>query len=452
MGFFLKSLVDRWRKFLGRPVAAPRSLRRAGHYLRHPIRFQTAAFFAAAFAASLTAVLFTKAFQYGEAFFVALHGAHPVGTWFWTPACFAASWYLVWKFAPAASGSGIPQVLAAKAAVEKRRNALVDRLLALRLVPVKIVSAVVGVAGGAAIGREGPTLQVGASVYRAFRRRLGGRDLSAHAGLWITAGAATGLAAAFNTPLGGIVFAIEELKLPSFERFRASLLVSIIIGGLVSQWLVGPYLYLGMPSLEASGFGILPDALLLGLAGGALGALFGRILAALTLRKGSSGGFGKGLFWAVGCGLVVAGLASLDARCAGSGTHLMNNLLFHDEAGNGGLLAGRFGSMTASYLAGGGGGIFAPSLSAGACLGSWWGMLLHGASGHLLVLLGMIAFLTGVTRTPFTSFVLVLEMTDRHSAIFPMMLAALAAEAAARMVQRKGFYEVMKDRYLAKGA
>jgi H+/Cl- antiporter ClcA len=165
-------------------------------------------------------------------------------------------------------------------------------------------------------------------------------------------------------------------------------------------------------------------------------------------KKGKAQSFGTGLTWALGCGFIVAGLAVLDSRLSGSGSQLMNDLLFRGQQSDGTVLAGRFGSMTASYLAGGGGGIFAPSLSAGACLGSWMGVLFHGVSSNLMVLLGMIAFLTGVTRTPFTSFVLVLEMTDRHSAIFPMMVAALAAEAAGRFIQRRGFYEVMKDRFL----
>jgi H+/Cl- antiporter ClcA len=244
-------------------------------FLRNPIHLQTAAFLTAAFAASLTAVIFTQLFKYGEEFFRQIYEAHPLGIWLWTPACFVASRYFIWKFAPAASGSGIPQVLAAKDEKAGRRPGLTDRLLSLRIVPVKIASAVVGVAGGAAIGREGPTLQIGASVYRAFQKLTSGRIPNANKGLWITAGAATGLAAAFNTPLGGIVFAIEELRLSSFQRFRTVLLSSIIVGGLVSQWLVGSYLYLGTPSIGNPNFMVFPFAILVGVAGGVLGSLFG---------------------------------------------------------------------------------------------------------------------------------------------------------------------------------
>ncbi len=422
---------------------------RVARYLRHSLRVQTVAFLVAACAASLIAVLFTQLFKAGETFFRWFQGAHPVGVWLWTPACFVASWYLVWRFAPQASGSGIPQVLAAKDEKGLRRPGLVDRLLSLKIVPVKMASAVLGVAGGGVFGREGPTLQIGASVYRVIQRWTGCPETDK--GIWITAGAATGLAAAFNTPLGGIVFAIEELRLASFHRFRTVLLSSIIVGGLVSQWLVGSYLYLGTPSVGEQGFAVFPYALLVGVVGGALGGFFGRLLGALTEMKARRGGWGWGLVWALGCGFLVAGFASLDGRLTGSGAHLMNDLLFNGEKTDGALFAGRFAALGVSYMAGGGGGIFAPSLSAGACLGSWLGVSCHGVSSNLMVLLGMIAFLTGVTRTPFTAFVLVLEMTDRHSAIFPMMVAALAAELASRLVQRRGFYEVVKERFLREG-
>ena len=416
-------------------------------FLGHPNRVKTLAFWAAAVTTSLAAVLFTQLFKYGESFFAGFYAAHPLGAWAWTPLCFVGSWYLVWKFSPPAAGSGIPQVLAAKDSIFHRGGALTDRLLSLRVIAVKVVGALLGVSGGAAIGREGPTLQIGASVYRLFQRRAGAaadKDRE----LWLVAGASTGLAAAFNTPLGGIVFAIEELQLASFHRFRTALLSSIIVGGLVSQWVIGPYLYLGMPVLEHTDAAVFPYALAAGVAGGLLGAAFGSLLGAVVRAKGSGVSLARGATWAVLTGLFVSLLIHLDPRNAGSGSSLMNGLLFRGGQGDPGIILGRFASMTASYASGGSGGIFAPSLAAGACLGSWLGLLFHGASTNLMVLLGMIAFLTGVTRTPFTAFVLVLEMTDRHSAIFPMMVAALAAEAAARLVNSRSFYEEAKTLFL----
>ena len=109
----------------------------------------------------------------------------------------------------------------------------------------------------------------------------------------------------------------------------------------------------------------------------------------------------------------------------------------------------RFASTVVSYLSGAAAGIFAPSLAIGATLGSIVANWVDSPHANLMVLLGMIAFLTGVTRTPFTAFVLVLEMTDRHSAIFPMMLAAMAASSSAFLIDKRSFYEIMRQRLVS---
>jgi H+/Cl- antiporter ClcA len=108
------------------------------------------------------------------------------------------------------------------------------------------------------------------------------------------------------------------------------------------------------------------------------------------------------------------------------------------------LVAVRIVSTGASYVSGAAGGVFAPFLAIGASVGSWVASWWPGTNAVLLALLGMIAVLTGLTRAPFTSFVLILEMTDRHSAIFPMMLTALVAFGAARMAGGLSFYEQTK--------
>ncbi len=416
--------------------------------LRGAANLQAILLWAAAFMTGIVAVFYTRLFNLFESFFRAWRDIHPWLLWGWTPLCFALAWYTVWRWAPAAGGSGIPQVLAANEADPKRHGSLIDRFLSLRVLAVKIASSLLCLAGGGAIGREGPTLQIGAIIHHTFGRWSRRYFTEVRQGVWIVAGASAGLAAAFNTPLGGIVFAIEELRLSSFHRFRTVLLSSIIVGGLVSQWLNGPYLYLGMPAIGAHGFTVLPLAILTGVVCGVAGALFGWILQVLTRRRLSGRGVKKGLSWALICGLSVALLGTLDPQANGSGTDLINRLLFHGAHADLGLAALRFSSTILTYLSGVAGGIFAPSLTIGATLGSWIGILFHGTSTNLMILLGMIAFLTGVTRTPFTAFVLVLEMTDRHSAIFPMMLAAVAADLAARFIQPRSFYENMKDYYL----
>jgi H+/Cl- antiporter ClcA len=102
------------------------------------------------------------------------------------------------------------------------------------------------------------------------------------------------------------------------------------------------------------------------------------------------------------------------------------------------------------FNVGGAGGVFAPSLAAGAAVGSllsgWFE--LSGSNANIIILSGMVGFLTGVTRTPFTSAILVLEMTDRHSVIFHLLLAAMVSNVVALMVDRKSFYERLKKGYV----
>jgi H+/Cl- antiporter ClcA len=288
---------------------------------------------------------------------------------------------------------------------------------------------------------------VSASILYVLGRRA--RRFSSAVALdsWMLAGAAAGMAAAFNTPLGGIVYAIEELATNRFSRVRVAVLTAVLVSGLVAQWLVGSYLYLGFPRIGRAGFGVIPGAIVIGLAGGLLGSGFGSAIFKLqawlwrTLRLRR---IATGLAVAFVCAIALIVLRSVDERALGPGNRLVSDILAGDTTGSARLVAARFGSTLVSYLSGCAGGIFAPSLAIGASLGSWIASLWTGSNAALFALLGMIAVLTGVTRAPFTSFVLIVEMTDRHSAIFPMMLTALCALAGARVLGSLSFYERSK--------
>jgi H+/Cl- antiporter ClcA len=355
---------------------------------------------------------------------------------------------LVRWIAPEAGGSGIPQVLAANDLNQKHHRSFVNRILSLKVTVVKIVSSLVCLIGGGAIGREGPTVQISASIFQFFRRFSRKIHPTHDAQPWIVAGAAAGLASAFNTPLGGLVYAIEELGVTHFQKLRIHLFSAVIIAGLVSQWLHGNYLYLGFPQLNSAGFSFLPMAIMVGVASGLLGAVFGKILSYLVQKTAMIKKVSMAMLLALGCGVVLSGLTFLDQRAAGSGKEVIMDLLFHGQTAGLMLVLLRFVSTLATYVSGVAGGIFAPSLAIGAALGSAMAQIFHDPNGNLMMMLGMIGFLTGVTRTPFTSFVLVLEMTDRHSAIFPMMLAAIGASATAHFIDPRSFYEIMRERFV----
>lgn len=418
-------------------------------FLADPSHLQTIAFWLTAFLAGFVCVTYAGLFKGAEGLYRRIAAAHPSLVWAWTPLCLLGSWALVAFLAPEASGSGIPQVLAANELKGDKNRPWADRLLSLKGVAVKIAGSLLAGMGGAVLGREGPTIHISASIFRGVSRLFRKFRVQTDESAWIVAGAAAGLAAAFNTPLGGIVFAIEEMSV-HFKRFRTVLLSSIIIAGLVSQWILGSYLYLGYPQIGEVSFSILWPALLVGGLSGLLGAFYGQCLKQVVAWRARLKTKTQLALLALACGLVLAGFAWLDPHASGSGLDMMNSMLFKDEKAGWDLPLLRAAGSLVFYTSGGAGGIFSPALAAGACTGSFLDSLLNSGSPHLLILLGMAGFLTGVTRTPFTAFVLVVEMTDHHVAIFPIMLSALTAELVARALGRESFYEWAHKRFLSK--
>jgi H+/Cl- antiporter ClcA len=423
---------------------------KARHFARDFNRIQGLALWAAAFAVGFAAVIYAQVFKHLEEFTGSLISTHPYLIYILSPVLFLLAWLMVHYWAPDASGSGIPQIIAANEMNynDGKQKLIINRLLSMRTAGVKILSSLACVLGGGAIGREGPTLQISASIFHFFGRILRRYYPQVEEQTLIIAGAAAGLASAFNTPLGGIVYAIEELGGHHFHRVRTALLSAVIISGLVAQWMMGSYLYLGLPKVEGVGAEFLPTALVVGALCGLGGAVFGKTLYLLIRRRWAIHSFAKQALLTILCGLVMASLIKLNPNSAGTGLPLINDFLFHGSVADWSTPLYRYLATTVSYLSGAAGGIFSPSLAIGASMGSFFGSLIHSENQNLMVLLGMIAFLTGVTRTPFTSFILVVEMTDRHSAVLPMMAAALAAQSCASFINHKSFYEEVKERYL----
>ncbi|MBS1961153.1 MAG: chloride channel protein [Bdellovibrionales bacterium] len=425
-------------------------------------------FWVAATLAGFTAVGIASLCKIGEGVPRHLAERHPYALFLVMPIAFAAAWALVFFFAPEAKGSGIPQVMAAVELHSKHKNSPeVEELVSIRTVAVKFVSAIVILLGGGAIGREGPTIQISAGVFRLIGERFtffeAGRKLKPE--VWLVTGSAAGIAAAFNTPLGGLVFAIEELTSVHFASFRTSLITAVIISGIASQWVSGTYLYLGYPTIPMVGAKTVLWALAIGVIAGSGGAIFGRILYSMSaFRNRVAPDWRKKLLFAAGLGLVGAALAVFfDPRGLGGGREAVIDLLFKKaplplaggtrpgiDNADFGLAISRFVSPILAYITGSAGGIFAPSLAAGGSLGYLIGDLFRPELANLFVLLGMIGFLTGVTHAPFTSFVLVLEMTDRHTAILPMMATALIASGVAKRWHPHSFYERVKHDYMEK--
>jgi H+/Cl- antiporter ClcA len=364
------------------------------------------------------------------------------------PLLFLIAWLLVQKWAPFARGSGIPQVMAAMEFAKPGRSSLVNKLLGVRIIVVKIISSLVMVMGGGAIGREGPTIQIAASVFAAINKRIPASWPRLSDQSYIITGAAAGLAAAFNTPLGGLVFAIEELARIHVRYFRTALFSAVIIAGLTAQGLLGPYLYLGYPDVRFLSFRIFLGVALVALIAGITGALLSRVILALMAWKRKVSGKFKGWQFVLAAGLLTSLFAFfITPTILGSGKELMTETLFTaDKEVSFARMFSRLAGPVLSFSTGAAGGIFAPALAAGAGLGGYVAAIFEvgGANANILILSGMVGFLTGVTRTPFTSAILVLEMTDRHSVIFHLLVAALLAQMVSYLVDKHSFYDHLK--------
>ncbi|MEP7322542.1 MAG: chloride channel protein [Saprospiraceae bacterium] len=409
-------------------------------------------FWTGAFISGGVAILYAKLFSWAEQAMRLIFEKVSWTFFFITPTCFVLAWWMVTKYAPYARGSGIPQVTAAIELTNPKHVYKVNVLLNVKVIIIKILSSLIMVFGGGAIGREGPTIQISASIFKKINDVLPGWYPKISKRNMIVTGAAAGLAAAFNTPLGGIVFAIEELTKTHFSFFKSALLTGVIISGLTALSFLGPYLYLGYPSLDIVPPWIIlltiPLAMLTGMAGSGMGSI---ILFIYKKKKVLRKNFQK-IIYIIICGLVIATLAVLvDRQILGSGKEIMVTTLFtrqkHVEWY---LPVLRIFGPIVSFSTGASGGIFAPSLSAGASLGALFSGWFHlsDTETNLLILCGMTGFLTSITRSPFTSSILVLEMTNSHNVIFYILLTALFSNLIATVMTRHSFYDHLKDQYI----
>jgi H+/Cl- antiporter ClcA len=355
------------------------------------------------------------------------------------PAGFALIRWVTVHWVPGSQGSGIPQAIAALALDESARR----RLLSLKVAAGKIVLTVIGLFSGASIGREGPSVQVGAAIMYALSRSAAFPYEGMQRGL-ILAGGAAGIAAAFNAPLAGIVFAIEEMA-RSFEQRTISIVITAVIAsGVVSLALQGNYAYFGHTAASIDLPAGLPAVLACGVIGGLFGGLFSRLL--LLLGSGTAPALlrwqhQRPVVFAALCGLVLAVIGAASGGLVfGTGYEETRALLTGQVEGDGFGVA-KLAATLVSYLSGIPGGIFAPSLAVGAGLGHDIARFFPSQPAAAILLLGMGSYFAGVVQAPLTAFVIVLEMTQNAELALPLMAATLIAHAVSRTVCPRPLYK-----------
>lgn len=363
-----------------------------------------------------------------------------------SPALLMLVAWLTFRFFPGAQGSGIPQTIAA---LEMRDDEARNWLLSLRVAFGKILLTCMGLMAGASIGREGPTVHVGAAIMHSLGRIARFPLHFLDRGL-ILAGSAAGIAAAFNTPLAGIVFAIEEMSRSFEERTSGTMLTAVVFAGVTAVAIEGNYTYFGSTPVELKLGSAWLAILVCGVAGGILGGLFSYSLIRLS-RWVRPAQHRHPVLIAGGCGLVIAviGLAS-GGTTFGTGYHEASQLVTgtNTEELSHGFPYLKLLATIASYLSGIPGGIFAPSLATGAGLGAHISPLFADTPMTAIVILAMAGYFAGVVQTPITALTIVMEMTASQTMLLPIMATAFIAYLVSRAICREPIYRALAAAFL----
>ncbi len=391
--------------------------------------------FFAAILVGVVAVSYNEAFLWGTNLARDRFFTNPAILFITAPVLFLLASWICRKFAPNAAGSGPEHVINSlkKLSEPGKHNDDVREYLSFKILVVKIISSIICIAGGGALGREGPVVQISASIFaivaQKIKKFLPNFDLRT----WIVAGSAAGVAAAFNTPLAGIVFAIEELSQFHFEQkfsnFKTKAFFAVIVAGVTAQFITGSYILFDFPIMNFSwDTDILLVLLLLSSICGFVAWLLKKTITKTTNWRNSVNDKIWYLFPLIS-GLIVASVSyTLGHNTFGAGMFTIEESLKSSTA----VLTiqdslGRFINIIATAASGAAGGLLLPALALGAGIGSIISQLLPLIDSRIFIATGMAAFLGAMLNAPLTAAVLVLEVTNQRELILPLFLSTLAA-------------------------
>jgi len=348
--------------------------------------------------------------------------------------------YLLWRFFPNARGSGIPQT--------KFAIFVTDGYISLRTVLGKFFCCSASLASGIALGREGPSVQIGAGIASVLGRRFGLSRENLKA--LIPIGSSAALAAAFNTPIAAVLFSLEEVV----GDLHAPVLGSVVLSSATS-WMVLHLILGDEPLFHVPPYHLVdPKEFLvyaaLGVVGGLASVAFVKLL--LNLRV-----WFKSLpastvwFQPVAGGLLVGVMGLFMPEVLGVGYDYVERVLGGDMLLRTVVILAvlKIVATASCYASGNAGGIFGPSLFIGATIGGAVGSLAHSlfpawtATPGAYALVGMGALFAGIVRTPLTSVIMIFEMTRDYSIIVPLMIANLISFFVSYRLQRQPIYEAL---------
>ncbi len=356
--------------------------------------------------------------------------------------------FLVRHVAPETSGSGIPHL---EAVLHRYRE-----FAWMRVLGVKFCGGALALSSGLVLGREGPTVQMGGAVGAAVSEwlQVSRRDRL----VLIAAGAGAGLAAAFNAPLAGLIFVLEEVQKDFRQAVFGAAFLAAATADIVARFASGQFPVFRIPSYPVPSLSALPAFAILGLLCGLLGIVYNRsLIGTLNLFSRVPPRFGVLLAGIVGA--IVGGVSWFYPSAVGGGHQLAENFL----DGHAALaviplwFAGRFVLSMLSYGTGAPGGIFAPLLVLGALIGLGTGEVTHLLAPSqvpvpaIFAVVGMAAYFTAIVRAPLTGIVLIIEMTGNYAQMLPLLVACFCAYIVAEGLGELPIYENLLERDLAKG-
>jgi CIC family chloride channel protein len=396
----------------------------------------------------LVAVAFRVALEAGAARRMALSEWSQKHLWFGfllsvavTLAAVGGAVWLVRRFAPETAGSGIPHIKAVLAGNANLRD--------LRVLLVKFASGVIGIAGGLALGREGPTIQMCAAVGQRISK-LWKVDSPEYRESLIICGCAAGLSAAFNAPLAAVVFALEELEVTFTHGALFAAVVASLVADMVVRLTIGELPVFQIRVSVVPSAGQLHYFLAIGIVGGLVGVLFTRMLI-LTLARVRAADRSKWRVFFAAVVVLIGLVGVVEPRAIGGGLILTDNLLDNRIPlwPVVSFFALRFLLTVVSYSLDTAGGIFAPLLLVGGLLGNALGAL--AAKAHLVhspdpvvwTITGMVSIFSAVVRCPLTAIVLLVEMTGYYPLVLPLLCASFVAAGVADLFGIEPVYDLL---------
>lgn len=346
-------------------------------------------------------------------------------------------------------GTGIPQTIAALG-VKKE----IDRtkMLSMRILVGKIILTTFGLFSGASMGREGPTVQAGACIMFYCRKIIAFPQHIVQRGL-ILAGGAAGIAAAFNAPIAGIVFSIEEIS-RSFDKRNLGIIICVVMAAcLVCIGFYGDYWFYGEVESPMATWQEWIFVPLIASAMGLGGGLFSLFIISVY-PKISKMMLRRPIVLPMSIGLLIGFIGWLSAgQTLGTGFVETQNMLIHGEEMNWyyGLL--RMTATALTLLSGIPGGLFDPTLSAGAGFGQWFTSVVHNfdwastVDANLIMMIAMACFFAAVVQSPITAVVIMVEMTDALHATLPMFVGALIAYMISTRICTSSIYVSLANDY-----